>query len=259
MSHLSPHLSALVLDALVADLAAPAEAAQHLSVCAECRVRLERLRREGAALLDAPESERTLDAILRAAPSSDSGGESDRRPRHGRARLRLAVAAAIGLPLAAGLALLVEVRPRRSAPGQAEGQRLKGAASVTLLDSSGRAVAQASVGAPLALAVGGAGLGWAAVLAVDSTGAVSVLWPADASTTGRLTPGARVTLATFAATPGDVAIHALFTQAPRPIEVLQRQLAAAVRDGVSTGVSPLDVRVPAGLVDASASQTLVVR
>lgn len=237
---MSEHLSPLELDEAAAGLAPPPA---HLSACADCATRLEELKAERASLLASPDAARRLDAVLAKQP------ELSARPK-----LKLLHVAAIALPLAAGIALLV------FAPvWNAHDDRLKGAVTVELVDASGTAVTSAPAGQSVSLAVGGAGLPYVAVFAVDAQGEVAPLWPAKGEMMAALAPGARVTLSSFEVTPGDVTVHALFAKEARSMNELELMLEALVAQDKADHVPPLEMVVPPGVVDAEAHVRLVVK
>ncbi|MCC6335816.1 MAG: hypothetical protein IT380_17705 [Myxococcales bacterium] len=239
---MSEHLSALVLDEAAAGLAVPAEASAHLSSCEACRARLGELQASRAAVAGSPAAARTLDKLLAKAeaPTAKRG-------------LRLVHVAAVALPLAAALALLV-FNPIR--PG-GDDTRLKGAATVELLDAQGRAVTKAKPGETLTLAVGGAGYSHAVVVAIDAQG-VTTLWPKTGGELGRIEPGARVRLDTLTVTPGDVRVVALFASKPLLLGKVTTPLVSQVVKRAQARQSPLDVDLPPGLAEASASVRLEV-
>lgn len=228
---MADHLSALVLDELAAGGAAP-EARAHLDACPECRRRLEALKALNLRLLARPEARRALDAVL---PPKSAAPRATRWW------------ALIAVPLAAALAAVLLV------PRQVPEERLKGVATVELLDQAGQVVPAASAGQRVTVAVGAAGHSHAAVLAVDAVGAVSVLWPrGDAF--GPVARGARVRLEPpFDVTPGAVTLHAFFADSALPLEAA----AAALREAVKSG-PPLAAKAPAGPWAATASARLEV-
>jgi hypothetical protein len=121
-----------------------------------------------------------------------------------------------------------------------DGTRLKGAPTVELLVKN-EPVTRARPGETVTLAVGGAGSSHALVLAIDTSGAVSRLWP-EADASAPIAAGARVQLSpSFDVTPGSLELVGFFTDAPQPagpvIATLQKQLEA--------GKLPLQLELPA--------------
>lgn len=236
---MSEHLSALSLDELASGVGAQPGAAEHVAACADCAAKLGALKASRDTLLASGDAARRLEAVLAktAAPAP-------------RPRLKLVHVAAIALPLAAGLALLIAAPVKTN-----DDARLKGAVTVELDDEAGRAVNVATPGQKLTLAVGAAGLPYGAVFAVDAQGAVTVLWPRG-ETMGAVDKGARVALATLEVTPGDVAVVAVFSKTARPVRELERQLGALATELKASGKSPLDVAVPG---ETSARARVVVK
>lgn len=239
---MSEHLSALVVDEAAAGLALAAEAQAHLDGCASCREKVNAAKAEAAKVAAMPGAQRTLDALL---------AKTDAPPAKKPAPRWLTVAA-VALPLAAGLALLVF-----SPVLKGDDSRLKGAPTVELIDAQGRAVTKAKPGDTLDLNVGGAGYGYAVVVAVDGQG-VTTLWPAEGGTLGAVQPGARVKLSSFTVTPGDVRLIAFFANEPKLLGKVTTPLVNAVVKRAQARQSTLDVEVPAGLADGVVSMTLEV-
>jgi hypothetical protein len=182
MTH-GAHLSALQLDEQLTG--APPDA--HLETCAECRRRLEQAKRDHAALLARPAA-RALEAKL--------------LERHAARPLSAPLRTVLWLaPLAASL-LLFFAWPR----GADDGDRVKGAPMVMLLDDKGVAVTSARVGDALSLAVrfSGAEPRQVTVVAVDATGKRDKLWA------GSVRPNERVALSQLVVTPGNVEVIAEF-------------------------------------------------
>lgn len=175
---MSAHLSPLQLDEIVAGLA---PAPEHVSHCAACAKRLERLRVESAAFLARPEAKRQL-LLFTPAP-----------PR--RSLLRVL---AVVVPLAAGVALFM------SWPRAPVEDRIKGAPTVMLLDQTGLPVTHAAPGTKLTLAVGAAGFPRVRVFTLDAAGKQEELYAGPAAA------GARVPLRQLEVTPGDVTVTAEF-------------------------------------------------
>ncbi|MEW5737928.1 MAG: hypothetical protein AB1938_03325 [Myxococcota bacterium] len=239
---MSEHLSMLVLDEVAAGLPVSAEASAHLESCEACRMKLDELRASRASVAANPSSARTLEKLLAKAEAP--------APKRG---LRLVHVAAVALPLAAALALLV-FNPIRQG---GDDTRLKGAPAVELLDAQGRAVTKAKPGETLTLTVGGAGYPYAVVVAIDAQG-LSTLWPKTGGELGALERGARVPLDTLTVTPGDVRVVALFSSKPLLLGKLTTPLVNEVMKRAQARQSPLDLEVPPGLAEASASVRLEV-
>lgn len=239
---MNEHPSALVLDEVAAGLPVPPEVTAHLSGCAPCRGRLDEVQRARAAAQAHPRAAPVLDRLLEKAEAPAA-----------KPKLKWLHVAAVALPLAAGLALLV-VNPIAQ---PVDDTRLKGAPSVELLDDAGAPVTRAKPGQVLTLAVGGAGLTHAVVLAIDAQG-VSTLWPKDGTTLGALAPGARVRLDTFTVTPGDVRVVALFASTPRRLGEVTTPLMQQAVLRAREGQPALGLEVPAGLAEGVASVTLEV-
>lgn len=238
------HLSSLVLDEVAAGLPVPPEATAHLAFCDACRARLDDVKRAREAAAASPASTPVLERLLARAEAPVAPPKP---------KLRWLHVAAVALPLAAGLALLV-VNPIRQPVDDA---RLKGAPSVELLNEAGAPVTRAKPGETLTLAVGGGGFTHVVVLGLDAQG-VSTLWPKDGATLGAVAPGARVRLDTFTVTPGDVRVVALFASTPRRLGELTTPLMKQAVLAVRERQSPLDLPVPAGLAEGVASVTLEV-
>lgn len=242
---MSDHVSPLVLDEAAAGLPLDPEAQVHLDTCDTCHAALEAATAARAKVAAMPGAQRTLDALLAKTEAPASAPPKKAAPRW-------LTIAAVALPLAAGLALFVfsPVTPSSET-------RLKGAPTVELLDAQGRTVTRAKVGDTLTLAVGGAGLGYAVVLAVDGQG-VTTLWPKEGGELGGIAPGARVTLDAFTVTPGNVRLIALFSKEPKRLGLLTTPLVNAVVKRVQARQPVLEVQVPEGLADGVASVTLEV-
>ncbi|MGV3624441.1 MAG: hypothetical protein ACO1OB_26720, partial [Archangium sp.] len=167
---MTEHLSSLQLDEIAAGLVAKPE---HLTSCAECSSKLATLEKQNAAFLAMPRAQ---------AQRADFA-----KPKR-RAVLWL-------VPLAAAIAIGVFVQRDDSS------ERLKGSASIVLLDARGEVVTDATVGQKLTLAVGGAGA--RSVKVVDAASGEEIF-------AGPITAGARVPLTELEVTPGDVTLRADF-------------------------------------------------
>lgn len=238
---MSDHLSALSLDEAAAGLALSTETQAHLGGCEACRAKLEAARAQAAQVAARPGAQRTLDAVL-----SKVDGPPAKKPAP-----RWLTLAAVALPLAAGLLLLV------FNPVKSDDSRLKGGPTLELVDAQGRSVTKAKPGEQLELNVGGAGYGYVVVMAVDAQG-INTLWPAGSSTMGVVEPGARFRLQSFVVTPGDVRLIALFSKKQRFLGGLTTPLVNAVVKRAQARQPTMEVEVPKDLADAVASVTLEV-
>lgn len=169
---MSEHLSSLQLDEVAAGLASPPE---HLTSCADCTSKLAALKTQNAAFLSMPRAQSQMKSIAVEKPKR-------------RAVLWL-------VPLAAAIAIGVFVQRDDSS------ERLKGIASIVLLDTKGESVTEASVGQRLTLAVGGAGA--KSVKVVDGDTGEEIF-------SGPIAQGARVPLMELEVSPGDVTLRAEF-------------------------------------------------
>jgi hypothetical protein len=173
----SEHLSSLQVDEIAAGLSPVPE---HVVQCAACAQQLEAIKAQNAAFLARPQAKAQVARL-------------SEPPR--RSFLRIA---AVAVPLAAGIALFFAM------PADRPVERIKGAASVVLLDASGQPVTRAVPGQKLTLAVGSGGAARAKVSAVDAQGKTEVLFD------GPIAAGARVPLMELEVTPGDVTVTAEF-------------------------------------------------
>lgn len=227
---MTAHLTALERDEASAGLGLAPEAQAHLADCAACTAAVAALRSQGEELLSTAPAQR-LRARLAGRPALRvlEGGVAEvatPAPRPAWARRAFAVA---GLALAAGLAAVVLLRPPDDTV------RLKGRASVEVLDASGAPRARAKAGERVTLAVGSGGRTHAAVFALDAAGEVQQLWP-QGSSTAAVAAGARVPLSPgFEVTAGAVGLYAAFTDAPidtaRLREAVREAFAAARKAG----------------------------
>lgn len=227
---MTDHLSSLALDEAAVELPLEDSARAHLDGCGQCQAALAERRALNARLLADPRAQALKARLLGGAPASSPA------PAAARARpARRWVLAAV--PLAAALAVFLTVALRRPDGG---GDRVKGAPTVELMQD-GRPVRRAPVGARLRVAIGAAGHGFAAVLAVDpASGALEPLWPAAgamaAAPTGARTPvGPELEV-----TPGDTRVVAVFADT-----------AASAADAKAAAASQVHGRpLPAGFVAA---------
>lgn len=239
---MTPHLSPLVVDELAAGLPGERQAQEHLQACAECRQAVEAATQRARALLATPEAQRRLEVLLAGAPGQT-------RKTASRSRLRWLMAAAI--PLAAALVLFVLPT---SPP-----ERVKGAATIELLDATGAAVSTVHAGQTVRLAAGHAGHPFGVVLAVEADGHVTQLWPTSGPDTAAVGGGARVVLLErVEVTPGSFTLHAFFTDAPAPVRTFADELRALVDAAKAARTSPLEVRPTAPGATARATQRIEV-
>lgn len=209
---MSPHLSQLVLDEAVAGLPLEAHAQAHLDGCQACQSAVRELQGLGERILRTPKAK---------AMHAQPWGAPVNRPSTTRWARHLALAAS--LTLLATAAVL-----RFGAPS--EETRIKGAPTVEVQEL-GQTITAAKVGATVTLAVGGAGHGYAAVFALDDTGALTQLWP-EGLTLAPVTAGAQVTLPPrFEVTAGGLRVVAAFADTPLSTEPLQQAIKRA-RPGV---------------------------
>ncbi|MFP2895838.1 hypothetical protein [Corallococcus sp. 4LFB] len=97
------------------------------------------------------------------------------------------------------------------------------------------------------------------VLAVDEAGAVARLWPSEGGTSGTVEPGAEVKLSPpLEVTPGSVALHAFFSDAPLDAEQAREALTARVEEAREKGQGTLDVATPGDIGKAQARTLLRV-
>lgn len=181
---MSEHLSALQLD----EQASGAAVDPHLASCAECTARLEVLKQQRAAFLARADAQAFAQKLVtrHAAPPPS---------RASRAFLLLA-------PLAASL-LIFFLWPRGE-PG--DGQRIKGAPMVMLLDARGTPVTTARVGDELSLALRFSGNEprQVTVTVIAADGKREPLW------SGAVQPNERAVPTRLVVTPGNVEVIADF-------------------------------------------------
>lgn len=223
---MSEHLSALALDEAAAGEALAAEAKQHLEGCAACARKVQTRKEQGAALVASAEGRRRLEAVSAALEPKASSGPAPVHPL-----VRLAFVAS--LPLAAALTLFL-LSPRTV-------ERLKGGASVELIDSTGKTVTRVVVGQRLELAAGPAGRSFAVVFTVGESGAVTQVWPDDRRQADPVPPGARaILIPSMEVTPGSFTVHACFADEPVSAEPVAQALREAAERATRAGRSPLD-------------------
>jgi hypothetical protein len=201
---MSPHLSDLALDELVADGRRP----PHLEECEQCRARAE-VRLSAARDLRA----RTDFAQARARAM---GAAIDPRPP--RARWLLP-----GFALAAAMAVALVIRVPRGDLGATV--RTKGRVSVELIQvAAERAGSELREGDSVALKLDGGSHRLGLVVSVDRSGKVEALWPLGATSSGALQPAGPSQV--FRVTAGDFAVHAFYSDAPLSLPELAARFAA---------------------------------
>ncbi|NBD08778.1 hypothetical protein [Corallococcus silvisoli] len=239
---MAEHLSRLELDEWLAGLDASGRAEGHVASCAACGQLAERLRRERESSLRAPRANAVLARL------------EEQRARSARSRWSWSWGGPLVAVLAMGLALVVYV-PR----GLEDGVRLKGDVALRLVSEEGLPVASARPGARVTLAVGTGTFRNVLVLAVDEAGAVDVLWPRGGHTSGAVAPGAQVRLSPpLEVTPGSVALHAFFSDAPLAAEPARAALLARVEEARAKGLGPLEAATPDDVGKAHAEVRLGV-
>ena len=224
---MAEHVSALALDSLAGGLPVEPSTSTHVAGCAVCSAKLEALKAERAALILTPQFSALMTKLAAVGPSiaAPAAAPAKKFPRW----------APVLLALAAALLLLVgpQLFPRD------DGTILKGAQTVELLDSNGKAVTSAHLGDRLALAVGGAGAGGVVVFGIDDRGDVVVLVTPMAIPRGARVPTGKI----FEVTPGSFTVVACFGTHPVPVDALKSQL---FRRGSQKEKSPRDVVPPDG-------------
>ena len=210
---MAEHLSWLEVDEVVAGLA-PEPA--HLAGCERCRGRLAGARAARQEVLGSPEFTRRLTAV--------QTGRAPRGEARGLGGLFRAWAPVLGAALSLGVVLLLS-------PGS-PGERLKGGALIEVRrDPTGEKLTVARVGDRVALALGGAGHRYGLVLALDASGQVVQLWPAQPGS-GEVPPGAAVPLSPgFEVTAGSARLWAFFSDVPLGSGPARRALIEAAAQG----------------------------
>ncbi|MBZ4372797.1 hypothetical protein [Corallococcus sp. AS-1-6] len=237
---MAEHLTRLELDEWLAGLDASGRAERHVAACTACATLAERMRQARASSLAQPQAKAVLARL------------EEKRARSARPWWSWGVP--LVTALAVGLALVVYV-PR----GAEEGVRLKGAVALRLLSARGEPVRDARPGAQVMLAVGTGPYRNVLVLAVDEAGAVEPLWPREGQTSGTVEPGAEVRLSpALEVTPGSVALHAFFSDAPLDMEQAREALTSRVAEARGKGQGPLDAATPDAIGKAQARTLLRV-
>ncbi|MDP3499157.1 MAG: hypothetical protein Q8S33_02440 [Myxococcales bacterium] len=224
---MSEHLSPLALDELAAG--DPNDAAKaHLDGCASCRAKLDAVRAAALQVSAMPAFEQTFAALDTERPAV--------APLPKKTRRLWPALVAVAVPLAAALVFLVMSPPE-------DDTRLKGAPTVELLVKD-RPVTTARPGETVTLAVGGAGNTHALVLAIDTSGAVSRLWPQEPQS-APIAAGARVTLSpSFDVTPGSLMLVGFFTEASQPAAPVLAAVESHVANARAAGRTPFQLELP---------------
>ncbi|WP_375760823.1 hypothetical protein [Corallococcus exercitus] len=237
---MAEHLSRLELDEWLAGLDASGRAERHVAACAACGQVAEQLRQARASSLGEPRAKAVLARL------------EEKRARSTKPRWSWGVP--LVAALAVGLALVVYV-PR----GADDGVRLKGTVALRLLSEQGTPMLDAKPGERVTLAVGTGPYRNVLVLAVDEAGVVDRLWPQEGRTSGTVAPGAEVKLSPpLEVTPGSVALHAFFSDAPLDVEQAREALTSSVAEARTKGQGPLDVETPGDIGKAQARTLLRV-
>jgi hypothetical protein len=237
------HLSRLELDEWLAGLDASGRAQRHVADCAACARTAEGLRLSKVAAMRDSKAAVVL-ARLEAKRAQEEG------PRWSWSWGGPLVAA-----LALGLAMVVYVPLAR----RPDGIHLKGNVALQLLAEDGTSVSAATPGSRVTLAVGTGAHRHVLVLGVEQSGAVAVLWPPEGRTSGTVEPGAQVRLSPpLEVTPGSVALHAFFGDAPMDVEKARVALAANVVEIQAEGEAALDAPAPTNIGEDRAHMVLRV-
>ena len=219
---MSEHVSALVLDSMAAGLPVEGEARAHVDACAQCSGAVVARKAASVAFLERPEARRRLGLL------QSQVVVATERP----AMPWWVKVFAFAVPVAVALVLVM----RLGSPGG--GDRVKGAAElVVLLD--GGAVTSVPVGSAVTLAMGGGGAAYAAVLSVDESGGVDIVWPVKGDRSQRLEGGAREKLAEFQVTPGSLTLRAFLSEESVSLDELVR----AMPDGGAAGTKTVSTRL----------------
>ncbi|GMT96670.1 hypothetical protein KH5H1_07890 [Corallococcus caeni] len=237
---MAEHLTRLELDEWLSGLDASGRAERHVAACPACGAIAERMRQARVSSLGEPRAKAVLARL------------EEKRARSAKPRWSWGVP--LVAALAVGLALVVYV-PR----GTEDGVRLKGTVALRLLSEQGAPVLDAKPGEHVTLAVGTGPYRNVLVLAVDEAGAVDRLWPQEGATSGTVEPGAEVKLSPpLEVTPGSVALHAFFSDAPLDAEQAREALTARVAEAREKGQGALDVATPGDIGKAQARTLLRV-
>ncbi|RKH90018.1 hypothetical protein D7Y21_08090 [Corallococcus sp. AB045] len=237
---MAEHLTRLELDEWLSGLDASGRAERHVAACQACGMIAERMRQARASSLAQPRAKAVLARL------------EEKRARSARPWWSWGVP--LVTALAVGLALVVYV-PR----GAEDGVRLKGTVALRLLSVQGAPVQDARSGEQVTLAVGTGPYRNVLVLAVDEAGAVDALWPREGQASGTVEPGAEVRLSpALEVTPGSVALHAFFSDAPLDVAQAREALTSRVTEARGKGQGPLEVATPEDIGKAQARTLLRV-
>ena len=237
---MAEHLTRLEIDEWLSGLDTTGHAERHVAACPACGMIAERMRQARASSLAQPRAKAVLARL------------EEKRARSAKPRWSWAVP--LVAALAAGLALIVYV-PR----GAEDGVRLKGTVALRLLSEQGAPVLDARPGEHVTLAVGTGHYRNVLVLAVDEAGTVDALWPPEGQTSGTVEPGAEVKLSPpLEVTPGSVALHAFFADAPLDVAQARDALTSRVAEAREKGRGALDVATPGDVGKAQARTLLRV-
>ncbi|WP_223635654.1 hypothetical protein [Corallococcus sp. EGB] len=237
---MAEHLTRLELDEWLSGLDTTGRAERHVAACPACGMLAERMRQARETSLAQPRAKAVLARL------------EEQRARSARPRWSWGVP--LVAALAVGLALIVYV-PR----GADDGVRLKGNVALRLVSAQGAPVQGARPGEQVTLAVGTGPYRNVLVLAVDEAGAVEPLWPGEGGTSGTVEPGAEVKLSPpLEVTPGSVALHAFFSDAPLDGAHAREALTSSVAEARAKGQGALDAPTPGDVGKAQARTLLRV-
>lgn len=249
---MSEHLSPLELEEAAAGL--PTVTQAHLDGCAACKAKVQELQAASDGVRVSPQFKARLESVLQQAaekpiarvdPETGELTISKKNPPNESAPAR-------GLPtwqwllptLALAASLIAFVYwPQPAAP--TDELRLKGATMLRVTSVDGREIEKARAGELVELAVGAAGFSQGLVLAADASGTVEVLWPPNATLSGRVPAGAGAHLQpAFEVTPGSLKLFAFFADGPFDVAGAKARVDAAVQAARAAGKSPLQAEVP---------------
>ncbi len=238
---MTTHLSSLVLDELAAGVPASEAARAHVGSCGSCQGKLEALRAERVAFVG------SAPAVEQLARLQQRRDDVARAQAPAPSWLRW-LWAPVAVGAVAALALFV-TPPARVDPA-APTERVKGAATFELrAQRTGASVDHARVGDSVSLWFGAGRTASLAVLGVDESGHVDVVWPLNADPNGHSekvnADDGIAQLAEFEVTPGPMVLHALVTEGDVPLDAL----VASVQLQVERAKNPLEVTLiaPAGV------------
>lgn len=263
---MSEHLSPLELEEAAAGL--PTVTQAHLGGCADCQAKVQQLKVASDGVRASPQFQARLASVLQqgaekpiARVDPETGeltvskknppGESS--PARGIPTWQWLLPA---LALAASLVAFV-YWPQPVAPPEAV--RLKGAPMLRVTSVDGREIEKAKAGELVELAVGAAGFTQGMVLTTDASGAIGVLWPPNATLSGRMPTGAGAHLQpAFEVTPGSLKLFAFFADGPFDVAGARARVEAAVEQARAAGKSPLQAELSSTAHGSVASVLLQV-